>query len=202
MNGAAQRFIRTAAADIGDTRVDVGVGRLGECLQECSHRHDLPGLAVAALWNALFDPGALYRMVVVRGEAFDGDHLRAIESTDRHRTGAHGGAVDMHRASTALRDTATEFCAGQTDHVAQHPEERRIGLDVDLPGCSVDVDGDHSGSPPREATAALTSRDLPTVTELKPFRIQSAAGTAPPVRAWRSKIRLSTPMAPAPLATI
>src|SRR5579862_5884467 len=117
MNGAAQRFISTAAADIGDSRVDVGVGGLGKGLQECGHGHDLPGLAVAALWNTLFDPGALYRMVVSRGEAFDGDHLRAIESTDRHRTGPHGGAVDMHRASAALGDTASKFCARQTDHV-------------------------------------------------------------------------------------
>src|ERR1700752_1342338 len=147
MNGAAQRRIRTAAADIGDTRVDVGVGRLGEGLQECGHGHDLPGLAVAALRNAFFDPGALYRMVVVPGEALDGDHLRAIESTDRHRTGPHGGAVDMHRAGAALRYAAAEFCARQPDHVAQHPEERSIGLYVDLPGYSVDVNRDHRGSP-------------------------------------------------------
>src|SRR5882724_3294588 len=54
----------------------------------------------------------------------------------------------MHCASAALRDTATEFCAGQTDHVTQHPEKRGIGLDVDLPGCSVNVDRDHCGSLP------------------------------------------------------
>ena len=40
------------------------------------------------------------------------------------------------------------FRPGQTDHVTQHPEEGGIGLDVDLPGCSVDVDRDHCGSPP------------------------------------------------------
>src|SRR5690348_5069069 len=118
MNGAAQTFIGTAAADIGNTRVDVGVSRLGEGLQECSHGHDLSGLAVAALRNAFFDPRALDRMVVVRGEAFDGEHLRAIESTDRHRTGPHGGAIDMHRARAALRDTAAEFRTRQTDHIA------------------------------------------------------------------------------------
>src|SRR5579862_244758 len=143
MNGAAQTFIGSAAADIGDVRVDVGVGGLGEGLQECSHGHDLPGLAVAALRNAFCDPGALYRMVVVRGQALDCDYLRAIESPDRYRTGAHGGAVDMHRASAALRDTATEFCARQADNVAQHPEKRCIGLNVDLPGYSVDVNRDH-----------------------------------------------------------
>src|ERR1700747_243485 len=54
MNGAAQRRIRTAAADIGNTRVDIGVSRFGEGLQECGHGHDLPGLAVAALRYAFF----------------------------------------------------------------------------------------------------------------------------------------------------
>src|SRR4029077_9650289 len=148
MNGAAQRRVRAAAADIGNVRVDVGVGRFGKGFQECGHGHDLPGLAVAALWNAFFDPRALYRVVVIRGEAFDSDHLRAIESTDRHRTGPHGGTVDMHRARAAQCDTAAEFCARQTDNVAQHPEQRSIGLDVDLPGYSVDVDRDHCASPP------------------------------------------------------
>src|SRR4029077_2767010 len=142
MNGAAQTFIRTAAADIGNTRVDVGVSRLGEGLQECGHGHDLPGLAITALRNAFFDPRALYRMAVVRGEAFDGDHLRAIESTDRHRTGPHGGAIDIHRAGAAQRAAAAEFCSRQTDNVPQHPEKRSIGLYVDLPGYSVDVNRD------------------------------------------------------------
>src|SRR6266436_5058585 len=54
MNGAAQTFVRTAAADIGNTRVDVGVGRIGKGLQKCSYGHDLPALAVAALGNAFF----------------------------------------------------------------------------------------------------------------------------------------------------
>src|SRR5579862_5929967 len=147
MNGAAQRLIGTAAADIGDARVYVGVGRLGKGLQECGHGHNLSGLAVAALWNALCDPRALYRMVVIRGEAFDSDYLRAIQTTDWHRTGAHCDAVDMHRASAALRDTTAKFRASQTDDVAQHPEKRSIGLYVDLPGYSVDINRDHCGSP-------------------------------------------------------
>ena len=55
-------------------------------------------------------------------------------------------AVDMHGAGPAFRDAAAEFRAGQADHVAQYPEKRRIGLDIDLPGCSVDFDCDHCGS--------------------------------------------------------
>jgi hypothetical protein len=154
MNGAAQTFIGTAPANIGDICVDFGIRRLGKVLQKRNHGHDLPRLAVAALRNAFCNPCALHRMAVVWGEAFDGDNLRAIEGADRHRTGSHRGAVNMHRASAALRDTAAEFCASQADHVAQHPEKRRIRLDVDLPGRSVDCDRDHCGSPALSGLAA------------------------------------------------
>ena len=70
-----------------------------------------------------------------------------LSGADRHRAGAHRLAVDMHRAGAALRDAAAEFRAGQADHVAQHPKQRRIGLDIDLLGRSVDFDRDHRGSP-------------------------------------------------------
>src|ERR1700722_19994089 len=94
-------------------------------------------------------------MIVVRGKALNSDNLCAIESADWHRAGPHGDSVDMHCASTALRDTAAEFCARQTDHVAQHPEKRRIGLDVDLPGCAVDIDVDHCGPLPALSTRLI-----------------------------------------------
>jgi hypothetical protein len=127
------------------------------------------------LRNTFFNPRALHWMIVVWGKALNSDDLCAIKTADWHRAGPHGGSVDMHRASATLRDTAAEFRAGQTDHVAQHPEKRRIGLDVDLPGCSVDVDGDHCGllpalknSPMRAAKVdcdqtgdALTARFAP-----------------------------------------
>src|SRR5258708_121008 len=78
----------------------------------------------------------------------------------------------MHGARAALCDTAAEFRAGQTDHVAQHPEERRIGLDIDLSRCSVDFDCDHRGSPRSKAMMrGLLSKHLVSDTE--------AAGQSP-----------------------
>src|SRR5258708_2754109 len=132
MNGAAQAFISPATANVRDIRVDLGVRWLGKSLQEVHHGHDLSGVAVTALRNTFFDPGALYRMAVVRGKALYGHDLRAIESADRHRARAHGSAVDVHGAGAAPRDTAAEFRADQTDHVPQYPEKRGIGLDVDV----------------------------------------------------------------------
>jgi hypothetical protein len=37
----------------------------------------------------------------------------------------------MHRAGTALRDTATEFGAGHAEQIAQHPEQRHVIRRID-----------------------------------------------------------------------
>jgi hypothetical protein len=42
---------------------------------------------------------------------------------------------------------AAVFCSGQPDLLAQHPEQRRLALDVDLLRASVDVELEHAKSP-------------------------------------------------------
>jgi hypothetical protein len=49
----------------------------------------------------------------------------------------------VDRAGAALRDAATKLGAGQTDRIAQRPEQRRIGLEIDLVLRSVDQKRDH-----------------------------------------------------------
>ncbi len=39
-------------------------------------------------------------------------------------------AVDVHRAGAALRDAAAVFGAGQADVLADHPQQRRVVLDL------------------------------------------------------------------------
>src|SRR5436305_6362863 len=51
MHRLADALIRPAAANVGHRLVDVGVGRLRLLLQKRGGRHDLPGLAVTALWH-------------------------------------------------------------------------------------------------------------------------------------------------------
>ena len=51
----------------------------------------------------------------------------------------------MHRASTAQCHAATEFGAGQAQHVAQHPEERGVAVDIDVVYVAVDFDGEGHG---------------------------------------------------------
>jgi hypothetical protein len=149
MNGATQALVSSAAAYVGEVGVDFRVGRIGEVLQERDRGHALSRVAVTALRHVFRDPGALHRVAVVRREAFAGRDLGAVERADRHRARAHRSAVEMHGARAALGDAAAEFGAGQADDVAQHPQEWRIRLDVDLVRSSVDLDGDHRGSPQR-----------------------------------------------------
>ena len=42
-----------------------------------------------------------------------------------------GDAVDMHRAGAAQRHAAAELRAGHAEHVAQHPQQRRVAVDID-----------------------------------------------------------------------
>jgi hypothetical protein len=47
---------------------------------------------------------------------------------------ARGAAVDMQGAGAAQRYAAAEFRAGHAEPVAQHPEQRRIAVDIDATG--------------------------------------------------------------------
>src|SRR6266545_3123066 len=122
--------ISAAAADIGDPAVDVLVAGPRILFEQCHRRHDLPGLAIAALRHVELDPSELYRMRAVAREALDrGDGLVA-DARRRDAAGAQRQAIDEHRAGAALRDAAAIFGAGELERIAQHPEERRIRLYV------------------------------------------------------------------------
>ena len=59
--------------------------------------------------------------------------------------GAGGDAVDMHGAGAAQRHAAAELRAGHAEHVAQHPQQRRVAVDIDAVRLSVDFDGEGHG---------------------------------------------------------
>jgi hypothetical protein len=46
----------------------------------------------------------------------------------------------MHGAGAAQRGATTEFGAGHAENVSQHPEQRRIGVDIDTVPGSVNTD--------------------------------------------------------------
>ena len=76
--------------------------------------------------------------------------------------GTRGGAVDMHGASAAQRHAAAELRASHTEHVAQHPEQRRIAIDIDGPIDAVDLNrGGHIENPFRgQVDDPATSRRI------------------------------------------
>src|SRR5687767_6929881 len=60
VNRLTNTWIGPAATDVAaHGRIDVGIGGLGVLLQQGNGRHDLAGLAVAALRHVDFHPGAL-----------------------------------------------------------------------------------------------------------------------------------------------
>jgi hypothetical protein len=101
------------------------------------------------LRDILGEPGLLHRVLAVGRQAFDGGDGLAGDVADLDAAGAHGFAVHMHGAGAALRDAAAEFGAGQSDLIANDPEQRRLRLDVELMRVAVDGDGDHEMSLPR-----------------------------------------------------
>src|SRR3979409_681342 len=62
--------IGAAAADIGHLTVDIGIARMGIALEQRRCRHDLTGLAIAALRHLLFNPGDDNRMVLLANNPF------------------------------------------------------------------------------------------------------------------------------------
>ena len=64
--------------------------------------------------------------------------------TEQERIGL---TVDMHGASAALRDAASEFGSGQANRIAQRPKKGRIGLEIDLMLRPVDCKRDHRLAP-------------------------------------------------------
>src|SRR5437899_3360887 len=104
--------------------------------------HDLPRLAVAALRHVFLDPRALHGVRAVLGEAFDRGHPFAGDGGHGQHAGARRDAVQVDGAGAALGDAAAELGAGEPERVAQHPEERRVGGDVDRFALTVDGEAD------------------------------------------------------------
>src|SRR6266480_915842 len=142
MDGGADALVRAAAADVGHRRVDVGVAGMRSFRQQRRGGHDLPRLAVAALRHVFLDPRALHGVRAVPGEAFDRGHSFAGDGGHGQYAGARRDAVQVDGAGAALGDAAAELGAGEPERVAQHPEERRVGGDVDRFALTVDGETD------------------------------------------------------------
>ena len=115
---------------------------MGIFREQGRRRHDLTGLAVAALRHVFLDPGLLDRVAAIRRQAFDRRDALAGDGGDGQDAGTGRDAVQMHRTGAALGDAAPELGAGETERVAQDPEQWGVGGDRDRPGLAVDHEGD------------------------------------------------------------
>src|SRR5207302_2416347 len=148
MHRRADALIGAAPTDVGHRVVDVPVGRFWLLPQEGRRSHDLPRLAVAALWHVDRRPGLLHGVRAGGRQAFDGDDpVRGLHAADGEDAGPRQLAVDVHRAGAALRDAATILGACQADLLTDDPEQRRVRLHLHITDSAIDVELRH-GPPP------------------------------------------------------
>src|SRR5215470_10853135 len=139
--------VGAAATDVGHRRIDVAIGGLRVLPQQRNCGHDLARLTISALRDFMIDPSLLHRVhPPARREAFDRHHSLTRDSGDRERTGAHRLTVHVYRARAALRDAAAVLGSLQVQHVPKRPQQRHLGLDIDLPHDAVDAQRDHRSS--------------------------------------------------------
>jgi hypothetical protein len=152
MNRFANAHVRAASTDVAGHRgVDVFIcgRRFGR--EQRGGRHDLPGLAVAALRYVQFDPCLLQRMTTIRRQAFDRRDRFASHRTHRRDARTSSGAFNVNRASATQRHAATVLGAGHSQRVTQYPKKGRVIGDVDIVRLPVDRQLDH-GFPRRDAS--------------------------------------------------
>src|SRR5882672_11106332 len=140
LDSLADAHISAAATDVsGHGGVDVAIARVGVGREQGRRGHDLAGLAIAALRDLQRDPGLLDLLAGWSGaDGLDRGDALAGRGRDRRDARAHGLAVDVHRARAAQRHAAAEFRAGHPEHIAQHPQQRRVVVDIDAAGFAVD----------------------------------------------------------------
>src|SRR6266851_1909846 len=167
MYGRPDALIRSAPADIGHGFVDILVGRFRFSLEQRGGRHDLTGLAIAALRDVDGGPSFLHGMRRVWGEALDGDDaVGGLHVSDPDRAGALHLVIDVNRAGAALCDSTAIFGAGEADLLADDPQERGICLHLHVAHAAVDVELRHGR--PRESELCFYSVELPRAREKRP----------------------------------
>ena len=145
MHRAQDAHMGAAAAEIRlHLGADLLVGRLGISPQQRLRPHHHAGDAVAALRRLLFHESALDRRRRLDGaETLQRRHLLALQQQQRRDAGKHGLAVHHHRAGAALTEPAAEFGGVELEILAQHIEQRRIRIGIDLVIVTVDLQCHH-----------------------------------------------------------
>src|SRR5262249_61926213 len=91
--------------------------------------HHAPSRAVATLRGLLRDEGSLERLGLLgAAQPLDGDHVAVAHAARRRNARADGPPAHEDVARPALGEAAAEVSAGEAEVVAQHVEERDVGI--------------------------------------------------------------------------
>src|ERR1700738_2548317 len=122
MNGFADALIGAAAANVAAHEVvDISVRRTGLLGEQGDRRHDLSGLAIAALRHVFGDPRLLDWMVSVRRQDFDCGDFLSRNAGNRSLTRTRRFPIDMHRTRPAQTRPTPKFRTGLVERVAKNP---------------------------------------------------------------------------------
>jgi hypothetical protein len=147
MDGRADALVCIAPADISAHRIiDVLVGRFAVVAQQTDRCHDLPGLAIAALWHIEFRPGRLDSLGNFSGNTFDGQDVAAYDIRNAGLTGARRLPIDMDRACATQRLATSVLRADESQVVSKYPKQRLLGINVNISRLSIERNA-HLDSP-------------------------------------------------------
>src|SRR5580692_2073773 len=102
--------------------VDIRIGRRGIFLEQRRCGHDLPRLAISALWYLKIDPGGLYGLGLLALQSFNRRDLTAGHRREGHDAGTDRLTIEVDRAGTAHRHSAPELGAVQSGNLADRPQ--------------------------------------------------------------------------------
>src|SRR5207302_1097843 len=124
----ANPLIGAAATDVAGHRlVDIVIGGLRGLGEQAGRLHDLPTLAVAALRDVQAAPRGLDALADrCSTDPLDGRDLLAFRSRDRRDARARRRTIQVHRARAAEGHATPELGAGESELVAQRPEQWRV----------------------------------------------------------------------------
>ena len=147
MDGNANFLEGATATNIGDGRIDVGIGWLGFSFEKGCGRHDHSRLAITTLRDLMLKPGLLHLgKLAIFFQAFDGLHFLLANGTDWINTRALGLAIDQHRAGAALRYTTAIFGACESELLADCLEQGRRRIHIDRMLLAIDAQVNHESS--------------------------------------------------------
>jgi hypothetical protein len=92
-------------------------------------------------------PGELDGVLPLRVEPLDGDDLVAFGVGDRGGAGADRDPVEVDGAGAAEPLAASELRSGEPELLADRPEQRRRGIELELVELSVDLEADDGPLP-------------------------------------------------------